>query len=89
MMTTIHIPNDSSVSTHAAIDASFPGDELVFDAGRYIFHKTLVLLTDRRYRIENQMLVRSDPFDGDVLIICPDPVKLHQDGNHFNGNIME
>ena len=87
--TVIHIPNDTPEATQDAIDASLPGDELIFDAGRYVFHKTLVMQPDRTYHIVNQTLVRALPFEEDGLIECPDPVKLNQNGNRFDANILE
>lgn len=85
-MSTIHIPNDTSQATQATIDAALPGDELIFDAGYYVFHKTLYLLPDRHYHIECQVLERGDPFDGDALIECPADVLIDGGGNHFGNN---
>ena len=68
----IHIPNDTSMNE--AIDNSQPGDTLLFDAGHYVFAKTLYIQNDRRYWIDNQRISVSDDFQGDWLIEIHNPI---------------
>ena len=72
-MTDIHIPNDTTMNE--AIEASQPGDTLIFDAGRYTFAKTLRIQNDRRYWIDHQRITVSDDFQGDWLIEIHNPIE--------------
>jgi hypothetical protein len=83
-VTTIHIPNDTTQATRETIEASQPGDTLIFDAGTcaldttlhiknlkrktYTFDTTLHIKNDRRYLIVNQIIEASDSFHGECLI---------------------
>ena len=87
-MTTLHIPNDTPTATQAAIDASLPGDELVFDRGVYVFHKTLVILPDRHYHIEGQTLLRGEPFEGRHLIYISKEAKETADCYYICDNLL-
>lgn len=69
---TIHIPYGSPEATHAAIENSLTDDELVFDAGGYVFGQTVHLKSDRRYIFAHQNITVSDNFQGEYLFEIED-----------------
>jgi len=75
----LHIPNDSVYDTQEAINDSYPGDELIFDAGTYTFAQPLVIMNDRRYKIIGQTLRFLDGYR----------IEIEPEGSwRFSGNIV-
>jgi hypothetical protein len=86
-MRILHIPNDNPQVTKEAIDASLPGDELIFDAGSYVLSYSIYITKDRAWLINGQVIEASHDFQSEYLFEIENELSIER--CHIVGNKID